>query len=210
MAGSCECFRVPQNAGNFLTIWEPVGFPRRILLHGARTWWWPLFRLTYVALRDINYKGWVMNDDLCIVVSHKWRHGRNSHRLLMLCLSNSNPAKCEKRTFRISTRCVLPHPQSYQLLTWQHSNSRYQSQSVGTSTARATRGWWLQELTRHTATVTPSGTATADRNCGLVDASPKKRWYWRKFGWKYFIEIKGVEEMKNGRKKERYIDGKVT
>jgi len=29
-------FRVPQNAGNFLTSLEPVSFARRILLHGVR------------------------------------------------------------------------------------------------------------------------------------------------------------------------------
>ena len=37
-AGSCEYgneFRVPQNAGNFLTNWEPVGFEGRTLLHGV-------------------------------------------------------------------------------------------------------------------------------------------------------------------------------
>jgi hypothetical protein len=28
--------RVPQNAGNFLTIREPVSFSKRTLLHGAR------------------------------------------------------------------------------------------------------------------------------------------------------------------------------
>ena len=28
-------FRVPQNAGNFLTSWEPVSFSRRTLLHGV-------------------------------------------------------------------------------------------------------------------------------------------------------------------------------
>ena len=27
--------RVPQNAGNFLTSWEPLSFPRRTLLHGV-------------------------------------------------------------------------------------------------------------------------------------------------------------------------------
>jgi len=27
--------RVPQNAGNFLTCWQPVRFSRRTLLHGV-------------------------------------------------------------------------------------------------------------------------------------------------------------------------------
>jgi len=27
--------RVPQNAGNFLTLWEPVSFTRMTLLHGV-------------------------------------------------------------------------------------------------------------------------------------------------------------------------------
>jgi hypothetical protein len=31
-------FRVPLNAGNFLTSWEPVSFSRRTLLHGVWVW----------------------------------------------------------------------------------------------------------------------------------------------------------------------------
>ena len=38
MAGTCKCGNEPSgsiNAGNFLTSWEPVSFPRRTLLHGV-------------------------------------------------------------------------------------------------------------------------------------------------------------------------------